>query len=70
MPDSWRTTTISTRILNIWLAWYGLTSIGLVVCRSCIRIGAGWLRNHGYNKRMVAVAGDFAAGQHADGELP
>ncbi len=20
---------------------------------SCIRIGAGWLRNHGYNKRMV-----------------
>ena len=43
--------------LKIWLAWYGLTSIGLVVCRSCIRIGAGWLRNHGYNKRMVAVAG-------------
>lgn len=42
--------------LKIWLAWYGLTSIGLVVCRSCIRIGAGWLRNHGYNKRMVAVA--------------
>ena len=38
--------------LKIWLAWYGLTSIGLVVCRSCIRIGAGWLRNHGYNKRM------------------
>ncbi len=33
--------------LKIWLAWYGLTSIGLVVCRSCIRIGAGWLRNHG-----------------------
>ncbi|EPD7371064.1 undecaprenyl-phosphate glucose phosphotransferase [Escherichia coli] len=49
--------------LKIWLAWYGLTSIGLVVCRSCIRIGAGWLRNHGYNKRMVAVAGDSAAGQ-------
>ena len=49
--------------LKIWLAWYGLTSIGLVVCRSCIRIGAGWLRNHGYNKRMVAVAGDLAAGQ-------
>lgn len=49
--------------LKIWLAWYGLTSIGLVVCRLCIRIGAGWLRNHGYNKRMVAVAGDLAAGQ-------
>ncbi|STF26093.1 putative colanic biosynthesis UDP-glucose lipid carrier transferase [Escherichia coli] len=49
--------------LKIWLAWYALTSIGLVVCRSCIRIGAGWLRNHGYNKRMVAVAGDLAAGQ-------
>lgn len=49
--------------LKVWLAWYLLTSIGLVVCRSCIRIGAGWLRNHGYNKRMVAVAGDLAAGQ-------
>ncbi len=34
-----------------------------MVCRSCIRIGAGWLRNHGYNKRMVAVAGNLAAGQ-------
>ncbi len=34
-----------------------------MVCRSCIRIGAGWLRNHGYNKRMVAVVGDLAAGQ-------
>ena len=52
--------------LKIWLAWYGLTSIGLVVCRSCIRIGAGWLRNHGYNKRMVAVAGDIAM-QMCDG---
>lgn len=48
---------ISDTQLKIWLAWYALTSIGLVVCRSCIRIGAGWLRNHGYNKRMVAVAG-------------
>lgn len=45
-------------------------SIGLVVCRSCIRIGAGWLRNHGYNKRMVAVAGDLGRRTNADGELP
>ncbi len=49
--------------LKIWLAWYGLTSIGLVVCRSCIRNVAGCLSNHAYNKRMVAVAGDLAAGQ-------
>lgn len=49
--------------LAIWLAWYLLTSVGLVLCRSFIRYGAGWLRHRGYNKRRVAVAGDLPAGQ-------
>ncbi len=43
--------------LKIWLAWYGLTSIGLVVCRSCIRIGAGWLRNQGWFAVRVFALG-------------
>lgn len=47
----------------VWLAWYLLSSVGLVVCRSLIRYGAGWLRHRGYNKRRVAVAGDLPAGQ-------
>ncbi|SQB29163.1 putative UDP-glucose lipid carrier transferase [Citrobacter koseri] len=45
--------------LTVWLAWYALSSVGLVVCRSFIRYGAGWLRNRGYNTRRVAVAGIF-----------
>ncbi len=55
--------------LKIWLAWYGLTSIGLVVCRSCIRIGragcvimaitSAWSRWRGFSRRT-----------NADGELP
>ncbi|ASG54250.1 MAG TPA: undecaprenyl-phosphate glucose phosphotransferase [Salmonella bongori] len=49
--------------LAIWLSWYALSSVGLVLCRSLIRYGAGWLRNRGYNKRRVAVAGDLPAGQ-------
>ncbi|POT59598.1 undecaprenyl-phosphate glucose phosphotransferase [Citrobacter amalonaticus] len=49
--------------LTTWLAWYLLSSLGLVFCRSFIRYGAGWLRNSGYNKRSVAVAGDLPAGQ-------
>lgn len=49
--------------LGTWLAWYLLSSIGLVLCRSFIRYGAGWLRNRGYNKRLVAVAGNLPAGQ-------
>lgn len=49
--------------LSVWLAWYLLSSLGLVLCRSFIRFGAGWLRNRGYNKRLVAVAGDLPAGQ-------
>ncbi|TGD47543.1 undecaprenyl-phosphate glucose phosphotransferase, partial [Salmonella enterica subsp. enterica serovar Poona] len=42
---------------------YALSSLGLVLCRSFIRFGAGWLRNRGYNTRRVAVAGDLPAGQ-------
>lgn len=49
--------------LMLWLAWYLLTSAGLVACRAFIRFGAGWLRNRGYNKRTVAVAGDLTAGR-------
>ena len=46
-----------------YLCWYLLTSVGMVVCRSLIRFGAGWLRNRGYNRRFVAVAGDLPVGQ-------
>lgn len=49
--------------LVTYLCWYLLTSIGMVVCRSLIRFGAGWLRNRGYNRRFVAVAGDLPVGQ-------
>ncbi|WP_312229210.1 undecaprenyl-phosphate glucose phosphotransferase [Pseudescherichia sp.] len=48
---------------SLFLAWYVLSSIGLVVCRSLIRFGAGWLRNRGYNTRRVAIAGDLPVGQ-------
>ncbi len=47
----------------VWLAWYLLSGAGLVVCRAAIRIGAGWLRNRGYNKRVVAIAGPMVAGR-------
>lgn len=40
--------------LATWLAWYALSSLGLVLCRSFIRFGTGWLRNRGYNTRRVA----------------
>lgn len=49
--------------LVTYLCWYLLTSVGMVVCRSLIRFGAGWLRNRGYNRRFVAVAGDLPVGQ-------
>ena len=62
---SWRGVRAATEFALLLQNWTlsVIFSAGLVVCRSCIRIGAGWLRNHGYNKRMVAVAGDLAAGQ-------
>ncbi|MBU4682996.1 undecaprenyl-phosphate glucose phosphotransferase [Cedecea davisae] len=47
----------------IYLAWYLLTSTGLVICRSLIRYAAGWLRNKGYNTRRVAIAGSLPVGQ-------
>ena len=43
-------------------AWYFLSSVGLVVCRSFIRFGAGCLRNLGYNTRRVAIAGALPVG--------
>ncbi|HEX4500188.1 MAG TPA: undecaprenyl-phosphate glucose phosphotransferase [Scandinavium sp.] len=49
--------------LTVWLAWYLLSTCGMVACRAFIRFGVGWLRNRGYNIRQVAVAGDMPAGQ-------
>ncbi|MFG6657418.1 undecaprenyl-phosphate glucose phosphotransferase, partial [Scandinavium sp. M-37] len=40
----------------LWLAWYLLSTCGMVACRAFIRYGVGWLRNRGYNIRQVAVA--------------
>ena len=48
---------------SIWLAWYLLSTTGMVVSRAFIRSAAGWLRNQGYNTRRVAVAGDLPVGQ-------
>ncbi len=47
----------------LYFAWYLLSSSGLIICRGVIRFAAGWLRNHGYNTRRVAVVGDLPAGQ-------
>lgn len=47
---------------GVFFAWYFLSSVGLVVCRSCIRFGAGFLRNHGFNTRRVAIAGSLPVG--------
>ena len=46
----------------LWFAWYLLSTLGLVACRSCIRFGAGWLRHRGYNTRRVAIAGPLPVG--------
>ncbi|VDZ74224.1 putative colanic biosynthesis UDP-glucose lipid carrier transferase [Atlantibacter hermannii] len=46
----------------VWFAWYLLSTLGLVACRSCIRFGAGWLRHRGYNTRRVAIAGPLPVG--------
>lgn len=48
---------------SLWLAWYLLAGFGMIACRTFIRLGAGWLRHHGYNTRRVAVAGDQPVGQ-------
>lgn len=48
---------------SLWLAWYLLAGFGMIACRTFIRLGAGWLRHHGYNTRRVAVAGDLPVGQ-------
>ncbi|SBK93449.1 UDP-glucose lipid carrier transferase [Klebsiella pneumoniae] len=50
--------------LNITVAviWYVIVSIGFVLCRTLIRLGAGMLRRLGYNTRRVAVVGSLPAG--------
>lgn len=47
----------------VYFAWYVLTSFGMVVCRSLIRFSAGMLRNMGYNKRRIAIAGSLPVGR-------
>lgn len=47
---------------NIFTQWYLVVSIGFFCCRSLIRLGAGILRNFGYNTRRVAVVGSLPAG--------
>lgn len=47
----------------VYLAWYVLTSFGLVACRLSIRFAAGWLRNMGYNTRRIAIAGSLPVGR-------
>lgn len=49
--------------LKIWLAWYGLHSHRTGGFAVQYPYWGGLARNHGYNKRMVAVAGDLATGQ-------
>lgn len=50
--------------LNIRVAaiWFIVVTIGFVLCRSLIRVGAGILRRLGYNTRRVAVVGSLPAG--------
>ncbi|NIF31108.1 undecaprenyl-phosphate glucose phosphotransferase [Enterobacter sp. Cy-643] len=47
----------------VYLAWYVLSGVGMVICRSWIRFAAGWLRNKGFNTRRVAIAGSLPVGQ-------
>ena len=48
---------------TMWLAWYLISTIGMLASRAFIRYGAGMLRHRGYNTRYVAVAGDMPEGQ-------
>lgn len=48
--------------LSVFIQWYFIVIIGFLVCRSAIRIGAGFLRKLGYNTRRVAVVGITPAG--------
>ncbi|HHG1099517.1 TPA: undecaprenyl-phosphate glucose phosphotransferase [Klebsiella pneumoniae] len=47
---------------NIFTQWYLVVGFGFFCCRSLIRLGAGILRNFGYNTRRVAVVGSLPAG--------
>lgn len=48
--------------LTIWLAWYLLSGVDLMLSRSFIRYGTGWLHDCSYNTRRMAMAGDLFAG--------
>ncbi|MGR9096790.1 undecaprenyl-phosphate glucose phosphotransferase [Klebsiella quasipneumoniae] len=48
--------------VNVCAQWYLMVSLGFVLCRASIRIGAGFLRRLGYNTRKVAVVGKLPAG--------
>lgn len=50
---------LNIRVVSIWFI---VVSIGFVLCRSLIRVGAGVLRRLGYNTRRVAVVGSLPAG--------
>lgn len=42
---------------SIFFQWYICVSLGFILCRTAIRMTAGFLRKLGYNTRRVAVAG-------------
>ncbi|HBQ8569795.1 undecaprenyl-phosphate glucose phosphotransferase [Klebsiella pneumoniae] len=48
--------------MNISIQWYFIVTVGVILCRSAIRLGAGMLRKFGYNTRRVAVVGTSQAG--------
>ncbi|HDQ5286856.1 TPA: undecaprenyl-phosphate glucose phosphotransferase, partial [Raoultella ornithinolytica] len=47
-----------------FVKWYFVVVLGFVLCRSSIRMGAGFLRKLGYNTRNVAVVGFTPAGMN------
>ena len=47
-----------------FIKWYFFVVLGFVLCRSSIRMGAGFLRKLGYNTRNVAVVGFTPAGMN------
>ncbi|WP_174507949.1 undecaprenyl-phosphate glucose phosphotransferase [Klebsiella oxytoca] len=49
---------------NLFIKWYFFVVLGFVLCRSSIRMGAGFLRKLGYNTRNVAVVGFTPAGMN------
>ena len=56
--------------LVTYLCWYLLTSVGMVVCRSLIRFGAGWLRNRGLQPPLCRRCRRSAGGPVLLDKLP